>query len=200
MTQPNEYPRVEIKSTFSSQPNEQLIEDIQKALEQFEASDVPEEILKNVRVIHVHSVLWLRALLEKIEGMQWKIDAQGRVQRVGDDHYRESVKPIRHLFPFDKCPGIGQLVELFQQTREELEQVKAERNKFYDRGIELTAKNILQEATIESLRTELSAKDKVLEWIANADPKAWGTFRAKARSILSQYTNRTETKGEIENA
>lgn len=103
---------------------------------------------------------WFRHLLKKIEGMQWKIDVQERVQSVSDDHYREKVMPIRHLWPMETNPGIGQIVEMFQQTREELALYKKRLAEVEDES----ANMLIQERRIvEQVKAE---RDKALGFSA----------------------------------
>ncbi|MFD0673951.1 hypothetical protein [Cohnella sp. GCM10027633] len=120
-----------------------------------------------------NSPTWLRALLEENKRLQ----------------------SVEHTL----CLTIGEADKVLQQTREELEQVKAERDELREfwKGVTLDqAKEYIE--SIQSLRTELSAKDKVLEWYAEQenhsteedDGRPTPISRDngdKARTILSQY-------------
>jgi hypothetical protein len=100
---------------------------------------------------------------------------------------------------------------LLEQSQSELEQVKAERDEWEKGYNRKTMRCVNAEAEAESLRTELSAKDKVLECFANRDN--WEEHPLNYRvawigedlpweitqSVLSQYATINESKeGETE--
>jgi hypothetical protein len=119
---------------------------------------------------------WLRALLEENKRLK-----------------RDKAETMRLVIQRDKEHAIQ-----LQQTREELERYQG----MYQRTEDQLGSEI---KTSAYLRTELSAKDKVLEWYGNkSNWEPWGPDRnvwmdkdkgEQARTILQQYTNRTD-KGE----
>jgi NTP pyrophosphatase (non-canonical NTP hydrolase) len=102
------------------QPNEQLIETIEKALAHRHTSSLWNE------TYNADSEVWLRALLEENKRLNEVIKA--RVAERYDEHLRDADETVEKLTDENKrlCEELGRCTLLIQQKREELELKESE--------------------------------------------------------------------------
>ena len=53
-----------------------------------------------------------------------RLKEKERIYQLGDEWYRKKTEPIKHLWPLENWPGIGQIVEKFQSQLEEKERLR----------------------------------------------------------------------------
>jgi len=129
-------------------PNEQLIETIEKALN----AEIPVHW-------HLSAPEWLRALLEERQELLmsrdgWKLlceEAESQLQQTREE--LEIQKEISHS-----------MHTMANRYLDEIEQVKAERDEWKASSNNALIVSLEWKEEAESLRTELSAKDKVLDF------------------------------------
>lgn len=63
----------------------------------------------------------LKEACAEIKQLKEWIKAKQHIDDVSNQWYKDEVKPIRHLWPLENNPGIGQVVTVFQAMLTELE-------------------------------------------------------------------------------
>jgi len=121
------------------------------------------------------------SLIDEVKRLMEEVE---RIKTIHEDYRRTALERIA----YDEF--------LFQQTREELERVKAERDQMLKRFRSLSKTVEVMDGIVESQCTELAAKDKVLEWYGSEMlydrdeglKMLTQDYGHQALSILSQYS------------
>ncbi|KON86596.1 hypothetical protein AF332_07035 [Sporosarcina globispora] len=89
---------------------------------------------------------------EKQEQELERLREKERIYKISDDLYREKVKPIKHFFPLDNTPGIGQIVELVQKQQKKIEALETANDLLHDETKE-------QQQEIERLKNTIEVME-----------------------------------------